>query len=371
MDILNFEGLSLTLVLVIFVAAAAIVWFAGTRLARYADALAKKTGIADVVVGTLLLGGVTSLPEMVTTITASTSGDARIAINNLFGGVALQVTILAIGDFMIKKRSITSLIGSPVVQLQAVVGILLLATAASVVLIGDYGVAHIGLGSILILAFFVTGFFLINYFQSIHWWRTDPEERDGVRKVSEITAHQASKEEAIERKEEEKRKRSFASMLKTRLFLYLVLSGLAILVAGYMLVQSGQAISTKTGLGSSIMGGIFIALGTSLPEVSTTISSVKLQEYRLAFSNILGTNIFDIGIVFFADVFYTEGPVFNAVAKFSIFGAMLGIFLTTIYIIGLSVRYKKTFFNFGYDSILVIIGYFTGAILMATLLKSQ
>ena len=151
---INFEPLPLVFVILIFALASGVVWFAGTRLSRYADALAKKTGTADVIVGTLLLGGVTSLPEIVTTITASAEGDAKIAINNLFGGVALQVTILAVGDFFVKKRSITSLIGSPVVQLQAVVGILLLVLSAAIVMIGDVALGPLSIGSILIFAFF-------------------------------------------------------------------------------------------------------------------------------------------------------------------------------------------------------------------------
>lgn len=369
MDFMQFEAFPLVVIYLIFAAAAGLVWFSGTRLSRYADALAKKTGIAEVVVGTLLLGGVTSLPEVVTTVTASADGDAAIAINNLFGGVALQVTILAIGDVMVRKRAITSLIGSPVVQLQGIVGILLLLTAASAVVVGDYAFAHIGIGSVFILIFFLGGFYLINYFQSIHWWKSDPETRDDIAQVRESMEQEIREEEAREKEEEEEKRRSFMSMLKTRLFLYLVLSALGILIAGYAVVQTGQAISAKTGLGSSVVGAIFIALATSFPEVSTTIASVRIKKYRLAFSNIFGTNIFTVGFVFLADVFFTEGPVLNEVDKFSVFGALLGALLTTVYLIGLSVRYKKTFLNMGYDSLLVLIGYFSGVVIMLSVLK--
>lgn len=369
MDFMQFEAFPLVVIYLIFAAAAGLVWFSGTRLSRYTDALAKKTGIADVVVGTLLLGGVTSLPEVVTTVTASADGDAAIAINNLFGGVALQVTILAIGDVMVRKRAITSLIGSPVVQLQGIVGILLLLTAASAVVVGDYAFAHIGIGSVFILIFFLGGFYLINYFQSIHWWKSDPETRDDIAQVRESMEQEIREEEAREKEEEEEKRRSFMSMLKTRLFLYLVLSALGILIAGYTVVQTGQAISAKTGLGSSVVGAIFIALATSLPEVSTTIASVRIKKYRLAFSNIFGTNIFTVGFVVLADVFFTEGPVLNEVDKFSVFGALLGALLTTVYLIGLSVRYKKTFLNMGYDSLLVLIGYFSGVVIMLSVLK--
>lgn len=368
MELIDFEATALWVVILIFLVAAGVVWFSGTRLSRYADALAKKTGTADVIMGTLLLGGVTSLPEVVTTITASSEGDAGIAINNLFGGVALQVTVLAIGDAMVRQRSITSLIGSPVVQLQAIVGALLLIMAAGVVIVGDASLGHVGLGSIAILIFFVGGFYLINYFQSIHWWRSDPEVRDEIAKVREMMATEVAEAEAKEKREEEETRRSFASMMMTRLFLYIVLAAAAILVAGYTVVQTGQAISEKTGLGSSLVGAIFIALATSLPEVSTTIASVKLKEYRLAFSNIFGTNIFTVGFVFLADLFYTGGPVLNEVDNFALFGALMGTALTCVYLAGLTVRFKKTLLSLGFDSVLVVVGYLSGLYAMFYLL---
>ena len=371
MDLINFGDLSLVIICVIFICASALVWLAGTRLSRYTDALAKKTGTADVVMGTLLLGGVTSLPEVVTTITASSIGNADIAINNLFGGVALQVTILALADMTIKKRSFSSLIGSPVVQLQAIVGILILSITACIIIVGDRALFHIGIGSILILLMFGGGFYLINYFQSIRWWKSDPDKRDNIKMAMKSAGEQiADQEELQEQKQENETVQSFRSMLKTRLFFYLLLSAAAVLTAGYAVVQTGQVIATRTGLGSSVIGAILIAFSTSLPELSTTISSVRLQEYRLAFSNIFGTNIFTIGFVFLGDVFYKKGPILNEVDNFSLFAAMLGIALTAIYMIGLSMRFKKTFLNMGYDSILVIIGYLTGIVIMLTVIKA-
>jgi cation:H+ antiporter len=372
MNLIDFDQLSLSVIILIFTCAAGVVWFGGTRLSRYANALAKKTGTADVIMGTLLLGGVTSLPEAVTTITASSEGNAAIAINNLFGGVALQVTVLVFGDALLRQRSITSLIGSNAVELQAVICILLLATSASISVAGDFAIGHIGIGSIFIFLLFVSGFILINYFQSIHWWRSDPEVRDDIRTVKKKVQEQMAREEDAKQAQEEEKetRRSLGSMLKTRLFLYLVLRALAVLVAGYAVVQSGDAIATKTGLGSGVVGGIFIALATSLPELSTTISLVRLQEYRLAFSNIFGTNIFTVGFVFLADLFYMEGPVLNQLNNFSLFGALLGILLTSIYLVGMLIRFKKTILNLGFDSLLVLLVYAAGVFLMFTVLKS-
>ena len=82
----------------VFCVGAAIVWAAGTRLSRGADAIADRTGLGQAFVGALLLGGTTSLPEIAATVSASLIRNAPIAVNNIFGGIAMQVTILAMAD---------------------------------------------------------------------------------------------------------------------------------------------------------------------------------------------------------------------------------------------------------------------------------
>jgi cation:H+ antiporter len=69
----------------IFLVAAVFIWFAGTRLVRYLDAIAVKTGLGQAFVGMLLLGSITSLPEIANVMTSSSMGNPSLAINNLLG----------------------------------------------------------------------------------------------------------------------------------------------------------------------------------------------------------------------------------------------------------------------------------------------
>ena len=87
----------------------------------------------------------------------------------------------------------------------------------------------------------------------------------------------------------------------------------------------------------------------------------------MAFSNIFGTNILNVGLVLLADLFHTEGPALDEVSNFAAVGAILGIMLTCIYQIGLLIRFKKTFFRLGFDSLLVVLFYIAGAIILFTL----
>ena len=98
-----FGGLSLWLNLAIFAASAAVVWVAGTRVAELADVIARRTGLGHAVVGLLLLAGITSLPEIAVTVTASAGGNPQLAVNNLLGSVAMQVAILAVGASVLRE----------------------------------------------------------------------------------------------------------------------------------------------------------------------------------------------------------------------------------------------------------------------------
>ena len=92
----------------VFAVAATFVWLAGTKLSKYVDLFADRTGLGKAFAGALLLGGATSLPELATTLTASYSGAAELAGNNLLGGVVMQIAVLALIDvFVLRGRPLT------------------------------------------------------------------------------------------------------------------------------------------------------------------------------------------------------------------------------------------------------------------------
>ena len=137
----SIEAQSTWLVAVLFALAAAAVWWAGTRLAGYADALARLTGLGSALIGLLLLGGITSLPEIAVTFVAGISGDAALAVNNVLGGLALQVVVLAIGDLALGGHALSFVTGSPRVLLQGLFGAALLLVTIVAIATGDVAFA--------------------------------------------------------------------------------------------------------------------------------------------------------------------------------------------------------------------------------------
>jgi cation:H+ antiporter len=84
--------------LTLFASATIIVSIAGSRLARYAVAFSQRLNLAHGFVGMLLLGAITSLPEMSGVSTGAAYGNAALSVNNLLGSSAINVLMLAVAD---------------------------------------------------------------------------------------------------------------------------------------------------------------------------------------------------------------------------------------------------------------------------------
>lgn len=360
------QDLPLVWNILIFIGSGALVWGAGVRLSKYADKIIEKTGISEVFIGTLGLAVITSLPEVATTLSATLADNVSMAINNLFGSIALQITILAVGDAIIKNNSLSGSLENPVSRLQAICLSFLLAVAAIAILYEDIAIFHIGLWSLVLFCLYVGLFYIINYFKRMKWWLTEPDERESIGKVKAVVSERMAerKEEEKDDNPDDKEEKKLSEVLLSKLGLLFLLSAIGILIGGYFVANSADAIAEKTGIGSSFMGFFFVGLTTSLPELSTTISAAKLKRYRMAFSNIFGTNLLNVGLVLLADLFYFEGPALNEVGNFAAAGAVFGILLTSIYQIGLTIKFRMTFLRLGFDSILVVLFYIVGAFIL-------
>lgn len=339
----EFESLSLPPNAVVFAVAAAIVWWAGSKLTAHADAIARITGLGQAVVGMLLLGGITSLPEIAVSVTASLRGSAGLAVSNILGGVALQVVIIAIGDALLRDRAITAQVPRPTVLLQAVFSCLLLAMFAAAVLVGDVAVAGVGLWSISIAVTGVGLFWVIARNRDREPWTATPAPE-------------------LEAQESQARDESLG-----RAIAMTAAMGAVVLVAGWALAGSGEAIAKQSGLGTGFVGAILVGFATSLPEISTVIAAVRIRRYTMAFADIFGTNIFDLMLILLIDAVASGGPVLASQGRFAAFAAVLGIVVTLLYTAGLIERRDRSHLRLGTDSWAVVIAYCAGAIALYTL----
>ena len=156
-----FAELPLAAHIAIFATAAALVWFAGSRLAiRRCDR--HTTGIGREFIGKLLLGGIISLPEIAVARTATLQGTPVLPVNDVLGSAAINVLILAIADVATGRGALTSVQGSPTVMLQGVLCIVMMAMAIGSTITGDTLVLGVGIWCGLILAIYPTAIWILS-----------------------------------------------------------------------------------------------------------------------------------------------------------------------------------------------------------------
>ena len=333
-----FTNLSLWANLAVLALAAAAVWWAGAGLARHADALARQTGMGQAVVGMLLLGGITSLPELAVAVTATLNDAPLLTVNDILGSAAINVMILALADARHGRGALTATPGHPQVLLQGTLSVALLMLIAAAVVVGDRLLFGMGAWSWVLLAGYAVAVRIVARSTHMHSWVPDP---DGPHT-------------------RERREPSQPEMPRPRLLGLIALRAGVILAAGFVLAQSAEQIAEQSGLGTSFVGAVLLGLCTSLPEVSTVLAAVKLGRYEMAIGDVFGTNLFNVTIIVLVDALHDGPPVLQAAGAFGAFAALLAALLTLLFIAGVIERRDRTLWRMGADSLAALVVYAVG-----------
>lgn len=340
----SFESLSLTLLLGLFGGSALAVWFGGSQLARYVDAVATRTGAGHALMGMLLLGGVTSLPEVAAVSTSAAMGNAPLAVNNLLGTASINILILAVADILYGRDALTAVAARPATLMQGLLAMLLATMVAMIATVGDVAIFGVGAGAVAIAAAAVLALWMSSQFEHRHAWELVGRQDEEPRGEGAVPAEQRP---------------------LPRIFLYISLCALLILVAGFLLSSSADAIATKTGLAAGMVGFLLVGFATSLPEISSVTAAVRLRRYQMAIGDIFGTNIFNMMLIFLADLIYPGDPVLGESGRFEVIGAILTILMTGIFVVGLLERRDRTILRMGYDAFVAMIVFVMGIWLLS------
>ncbi|MBX9471386.1 calcium/sodium antiporter [Microcella sp.] len=237
----------------------------GEALVRGASTLAQRVGISPLVVGLVVVSAATSAPELAVTVGAVLRGEPDLALGNVVGSNIVNILlILGISALVLPlliKRQIVRF------DLPVMVGMSVLLVVVS--LDGQIGL----LDGVLLLAGLV-----LHAVMSILIGRR--EVAAGVEGAGTAPIPLPGKPVPL------------------WLALVLLVVGIGLLVLGAQLLVDG-AVSIATGLGVSslVVGLTVVAIGTSLPELATSIIAVRRGERDMAVGNIVGSNIFNIGMV--------------------------------------------------------------------------
>jgi cation:H+ antiporter len=331
------------------VACLAIIIVAGTRLSKYGDIIAEKTGLGHVWVGIVLLATVTSLPEVATGISSvAIIKSPDLAIGDLFGASLLNLAIIAVIDVLHTKGPILRFMGTGIV-LATILSMLLIAAAATSILLAHSVFSVSILGLIGIYSPMLLCLYLISQYMLFRFKTRQPD-----------SGNDASSQGI-----------DYASISLKRTLLYFGLTAIAILGAGIWLGFIGDQISNSTGLKASFVGTLFLAISTTAPEMVVSISAARLGALEMAVANVVGSNLFNIGVIIFLDdLFFGKGPILTYVSTGHALTALFALMLSSIVIIGIIYRPKlwmkswvgidTTFIAILYIAALVTLYFFSG-----------
>jgi len=292
-----------------FVLCAGLIGVAGVRLSRYGDAIAGHTGLSRNWIGLVLLATVTSLPELVTGLSAVTLAAAPdIAVGDVLGSCVFNLAILAMVDVSYRKGAIYALAG-PGHVVSAGFGVILLAGVGLALVLGAQGlmpsIGHVSIVSPLIFVMYLVAMRALYL----------AEQRSG----SAVSTQRPD------------------ISLKAALMGYGLASSV-IVGAGIWLPMIGVELARVMGWSNSFVGTLFVAFATSVPELATTWGALRIGAIDMAFGNLLGSNLFDVLILVIDDFAYTPGSLYDHVSTVHAVSAITAILMSGIVIVSLAYR---------------------------------
>ncbi len=241
----------------------------GELLVRGAVRLAERLGVSPLVIGLTVVGFGTSLPELVASVQASLAGSPGIAVGNVVGSNLANILLILGASALLSPI----VVGSRALRRD---GALMLASAVVFAVVGL--VTDLGRG---VGALFVAG--LVAYI--VHAWRQERVGADG---------HTAAYEraEAFEGLHDDLRGGQAKGMLGAAA---LTVAGLVLVVLGGRLLVDGAIDLARTlGISELVIGLTVVALGTSMPELVTSVVAAVRRQADVALGNILGSNIYNV-----------------------------------------------------------------------------
>ena len=252
---LDFTGSTLFLVLLLFAAGLVCIIKGGDIFVDAATWIAEASGIPKFIIGATVVSFATTLPEMLVSVFSALEGNADIAIGNAVGSVTANTGLIMCLSLICMECTMPR-------RQYAVKAVLLLAAIA--VLFGFTRDGQLSiLESVLILVIFVC--FI----------------------AESLVA--ARREQSLEAPEQDARPKTDGRTVALNIGKF-VFGAAAIVLGAQLLIDNGTALA-------QIIGATMIAIGTSLPELVTTITAIRKKQSSLSVGNIIGANIMDLTLI--------------------------------------------------------------------------
>ncbi|MBU0904640.1 MAG: sodium:calcium antiporter [Firmicutes bacterium] len=332
------------MVFILFGLAAIVTILAAIELSNNADVLSGKSSLGGLLVGTVLLGGATSLPEVTTSISSVLIANPDIAVGNMLGSNMFNIFIIACFD--IYYRKIRLFHSSNRGHLYTAGLGLILSTMTLIAMVSKLNIMVFGIGldSFLIAIVYGIGMYVISI-------------------VSEGLPDNQMRALDFDQKEVNNTKFRKTTSIRQAV-LNFFLAAVVIMIAGTLLSIFGDEIAEVTGLGSTFVGSFLLAATTSLPEAVAVFIALRLRNINIAIGSILGSNIFNMLILMGTDIVYRNGPILSNVASTHEITAITVTILSILVMISIIRKHVTSTISYVIPSLLIIIGYFVATYLI-------
>ncbi len=302
----------LTLLWLQLAAAAGIILVMAHFMASAADVIAEKTGLGRSFVGVVMLATATSLPELGTGVSSiALVGEVDLAAGDAFGSNLFNLLIIGLLDLYWRRGPVLSAVSGT----SAMVGVL----------------------GIIVISIALVGMLAHGFAPGMSGWYISPFSviLFGAFWVAMSHVYRAENIEKEPAEEPEEEPNYINKSLPRSIFVYLI-SAAVVVGAAVWLANIGEDISHAMGWEASFVGTQFLALSTSLPEIAASFAALRLGAPELAITNVLGSNLFNMGFVLFADdIAFTEGALWSGISQIHQLTAITAVIMTSIVVAGI------------------------------------
>lgn len=256
----------------------ALLTFGAEYLVRGAISLANRLGMPPLLIGLTVVGFGTSMPELLVSLQAALGGAPAIAVGNVVGSNTANILLI------LGAAAVISPIAARIPNLKRDM-VMMLAAAVVMLGLGLWGVVNFWLG---LLSFAGLAAYLS--------WVTYTDRRRMTAEEEELVVKLAGWKEAL-----------------------FIAGGLAGLIFGAnLLIDAATAIAREFGISEAVIGLTIVAVGTSLPELATSVVAAFRRHAEIALGNVVGSNIFNILGILGITAMVVPVPVEDSIASFDI-----------------------------------------------------
>jgi len=313
---------------VVFLASASVVIAAGVGLALCADVLAERTGLGALWFGAVVVALVTSLPELVTDVSAVRRGAPALALGDLFGSSMANMAILASVTLVFPARR---LLQRAALEHVLTAALAIAVTSLALVFISarqSWSIGGLAIGPAIVALAYVVGTYLVR-------------ERQAAAGVIE------------------ERELPLRLPLQVAVAGFLILAA-AIFAAGPLLARSADRLADQTGLGETFFGSFALALVTSLPELSVSIAAIRIGAFNLAIATLMGSNATNMALLLPLELAYRPGSILTAAGPDLQIAATAAIFLMAIGTAAIVLKAERGRLPLDFAAVLMLVGYVGG-----------